>query len=101
MLAIGAAFSGMFVEPEPASSAGAGVETGLEAGFLGPAAEELPASGFSLGDAPGETDGLALVFLEGECLEVDFRWLFGLGLGRSLASSVNVFLTLLLNRLSE
>lgn len=73
MLAIGFAFSGMFVEPEPASSTGAGVETGLEAGFLGPAPKELSAFGFSLGDAPGETDGLALVFLEGECLEVDFR----------------------------
>jgi hypothetical protein len=98
MLAIGAAFSGMFVEPEPPAIAD--VE-GLEAGFSESAAELSDASDFALGDAPGETDGLAFVFFEGECLEDDFRWLFGVGLGRSLASSVKVFFTLLLNLLSE
>lgn len=84
---------------EPPSFPIADVE-GLEVGFSDSAAEFSDASEFTL-DALGDADGLAFVFFEGECLEDDFRWLFGVGLGRSLASSVKVFFTLLLNRLSE
>jgi hypothetical protein len=98
MLAIGAAFSGMFVEPEPPAIAD--VE-GLEAGFSDSAADLSDASDFSLGEVLGEADGLDFVFFESECLEDDFRWLFGVGLGLSPASSVKVFFTLLLNRPSE
>ena len=98
MLAIGAAFSGMFVELEPPAVADV---AWLEAGFSGSAGELSDASDFALGDAPGETDGLAFVFFESECLEDDFRWLFGAGVELSLASSVKVFFTLLLNRFSE
>ncbi|MBV8417742.1 MAG: hypothetical protein JO251_21300 [Verrucomicrobia bacterium] len=87
MLAIGAALSGMFV----------GDVEGLEAGLSDSAAELSDASDFAV----GESDGLAFVFFESECLEDDFRWLFSVGLGLSLASSVKVFFTLLLNRFSE
>jgi hypothetical protein len=73
MLAIGVAFSGTFVEPEPPSFGGAGVEE-FEPGFFDSATEELSdASDFRLGDAFGEADGLAFVFFETECLEADFR----------------------------
>jgi hypothetical protein len=65
MLAIGAVFSGMFVADVEGLEAGAG--------FSDSAAELSDASDFALVDTPGESDGLAFVFFESECLEDDFR----------------------------
>jgi hypothetical protein len=101
---IGAAISGLFFDPPAAS--GTGVELEPAVGFSDPAAEGF-GEGFDVA-APlsdpsdslaGETDGLAS--FEDECLESALRWRLGVGLGRSPASSVNVFLTLPPNRLSE